>query len=284
MKIVRNLDLTNYNSYKIKAHCKRGLFFDTEEEIKNYFELRPHQYILMGSGHNVILSKEHYDEDFIIFNGNFDHVEISGETVIVEAGVFTKELCETACKHNLSGLEMFYDIPSSIGGAIVMNAGAGGEEIKDLLIKVRYLDLADNKIKERYRAEIGFEYRNSFFQQRNDKIILKAWLKLKNGVGREIRERMESIKETRWAKQPKEYPNAGSVFKRPKGYYVGAIIDELELKGLSVGGAKVSEKHGGFIVNFNHAKGADIVRLIEVIKEKVYKKFNIILEVEQRII
>src|SRR5690606_5134622 len=139
-----------------------------------------------------------------------------------------------------------------------------GEEIKDVLIKVRYLDLTDFTVKEINKEDISFEYRNSFFQRNIDKIVLKVWLQLENRERSVIQNKMETIRAQRWAKQPKEFPNAGSVFKRPEGHYVGALIDELGLKGYTVGGAKISEKHGGFIVNFNNASGKDI---LEIIKE-----------------
>jgi len=152
------------------------------------------------------------------------------------------------------------------------------------LIKVRYLDLQDLQIKEILKEDMSFEYRNSFFQRNTDKIVLKAWLKLAEAPKEQIKDKMETIKTQRWAKQPKEFPNAGSVFKRPKGYYVGMIIDELQLKGYTIGGAKISEKHGGFIVNFNGAKGEDIVNIINEVKRRVLEKFGVDLEVEQRII
>jgi UDP-N-acetylmuramate dehydrogenase len=194
------------------------------------------------------------------------------------------EISEQALILGLSGLEIFYDIPSSLGGAVVMNAGASGEEIKDVLVKVRYLDLADMQIKEIHQEEMGFEYRNSFFQRHTDKVVLKVWLQLQPAEKTVISKKMQNIRDQRWAKQPRNYPNAGSVFKRPKGFYVGAMMDELGLKGLTVGGAKVSEKHGGFIVNFNNASGEDVLNLIHQVQNKVLASFGVELEIEQRII
>jgi UDP-N-acetylmuramate dehydrogenase len=165
-----------------------------------------------------------------------------------------------------------------------MNAGASGEEIKDFLIKVRYLDLHDMVVKEILRKDMEFAYRDSFFQRDTNKIVLKAWLKLRKADSQLIQEKMENNKRARWDKQPKDLPNAGSVFKRPEGYFVGAMIDELGLKGFAIGGAKVSEKHSGFIVNFDGAKGEDILNLIKEIKSKVFQKFGVELEVEQRVI
>lgn len=285
MKIVINCDLTDYNSYKLKSFCKRAIFLETEKDVIEYYSDYPTQpKILLGSGHNIILSKDFYEEDFVIFNGNFSHIQISDTTLTAEAGAEMKQIAISACNEGLSGLEIFYDIPSSMGGAIVMNAGASGEEIKDVLVKVRYLDLEDLTVKEILKVDMDFEYRNSFFQRNTNKIVLKSWLQLTKANKVDIQNKMETIKESRWAKQPKDLPNAGSVFKRPKGYYVGALIDELKLKGYTVGGAKVSEKHGGFIVNFNNAKGSDIIAVIKHVKSKVFEKFNVELEVEQRII
>ena len=165
-----------------------------------------------------------------------------------------------------------------------MNAGASGEEIKDLLIKVRYLDLEDMKFKELVRNDIKFEYRNSYFQKNPDKIVLKAWFKLTPGDRERIKDKMEAIKTTRWAKQPREYPNCGSVFKRPEGRFVGPMLDELGLKGFTIGGAQISEKHSGFIVNVGNAKGSDIISLIIEAKIHVKAKFGLDLELEQRVI
>lgn len=285
MKIIENLDLTVYNSYRIKSKCSRAYFPNTEEEVISFYRNNS-SFVLLGSGHNVILSKEYYDTDFLIFNGNFQNSTINSETgcIQAEAGITMLKLSELALEHGLSGLEIFYDIPSSLGGAVVMNAGASGEEIKDVLRKVRYLDLADMAIKEIYKEDMGFDYRNSFFQRNTDKVILKVWLQLTHKEKSHIKKKMELIKAQRWAKQPKEFPNAGSVFKRPKGYYVGALIDDLNLKGFTIGGAKISEKHGGFIINHNNAKGQDIIDIITEVKRLVKEKFNVELEVEQRII
>ena len=284
MKIYDNFDLTKYNSYRLKAICKRAYFPKNENDVVAFFK-EHNDFILLGSGHNIILSKAYYTEPFLIFNGNYDRIKVhEGSLLEVEAGAMMWDVAHVALENALSGTEVFYDIPSTLGGAVVMNAGASGEEIKDVLVKVRYLDLADMQVKEIMKENMNFEYRNSFFQKNTDKIVLKAWLKLRNGDRIAIHEKMETIKAQRWAKQPKEYPNAGSVFKRPSGYYVGAIIEELGLKGLAIGGAKISEKHGGFIVNFNGATGQDILAIIEQVNRQVHERYGMSLVVEQRII
>lgn len=284
MRVYHNFELTNYNSYKIKASCKIAYFPENEDDIINFF-LNNKNYILLGSGHNIIFSKNYYDTPVIIFNGNFSQINKIGPTRLeVEAGAMMWDVATVALENSLTGLEVFWDIPSTMGGAVVMNAGASGEEIKDVLSTVRYFDVSENTINEIYKEDILFEYRNSFFQKNTDKIIIKAWLELNKGNQKLIHEKMNNIKAQRWAKQPKEYPNGGSVFKRPAGYYVGSIIDELGLKGTAIGGAKISEKHGGFIINTGNATGKNIIDLIQLIQNKVKENFGIELEVEQRII
>jgi UDP-N-acetylmuramate dehydrogenase len=285
MKVLDKLNLENYNSYRLKAYCAKAYFPQSENDIIELYGKQPHvSLIILGNGNNVILTKEWYDEHFIIFNGNFDHIEVNGSEISAQAGATMLQMSEKALLNSLSGFEVFYDIPSSVGGAVVMNAGASGEEIKDLLVKVRYFDLADLKIKEIIGNKLGFEYRNSFFQKHPDKVIFKAWFRLLQGDPLAIQAKMKETKQKRWAKQPREYPNCGSVFKRPKGHFVGPMLDELGLKGFTIGGAKISEKHSGFIINSGNATGKEILTLIGVIKEKVKRKFGIELELEQKII
>lgn len=287
MDIKINYDLTIHNSYRIRSICSRAFFPETEQDFIDIYTNHSNNLpkIILGGGFNIIFSKEYYKEDFILISNKFSKITLCKNDIIsVQAGLNTKDLCEFALKNELSDVEIFYDIPSSIGGAVVMNAGASGEEIKDILLKVKYLDLRDMQIKMITNKEIGFHYRNSFFQKNKDKIVLEAFLKLKKGKHKEIIEKMNKIKELRWLKQPRDYPNAGSVFKRPKGFYVGTLIEELGMKGFAIGGAKISEKHGGFIINFNKATGKDILEIISEVIQRVNNKYQVNLEVEQRIV
>ena len=284
MKIVSDLDLTSYNSYRIPAVCKRAFFPESEAEIQQIFQEYPEtKKIIIGSGHNIIFSKDRYEDDFIIFSGNFEKVICEDDKISAESGVSMLDLSNVALSYSLSGLELFYDIPSSLGGAIVMNAGASGEDIQSLLLKVRYYDPQADVFKEVERTGLDFEYRNSFFQQNPHLIITHAFLQLRHGDKQEIGDKMENNKKLRWAKQPKEFPNAGSVFKRPKGHFVGVMMEEMGLKGYTVGGARISEKHGGFIVNFGNATGKDILEIIALVKERVLETYALNIEVEQRI-
>lgn len=284
MKIVENFDLTQYNSYKLRTLCKKAYFPTTNDEVRAAFLDNPGKKIILGNGNNLIFSADYYDEDFIIFNGNFNAISVEKELIKAEAGATLQELSEIAHKNSLSGMEVFWDIPSSVGGAVVMNAGASGEEMKDVLVKVGYLDLTDGIIKERLNEELGFVYRNSFFQNDLSKVVLSAEIKLVKGEKETIMHKMSTTRDKRWEKQPRNYPNCGSVFKRPEGKFVGPMLDELGLKGYSIGGAQVSEKHSGFIVNKNQATGKDILDLIKEVQRRVQEKFGVLLEVEQRII
>jgi UDP-N-acetylmuramate dehydrogenase len=285
MKILNNFDLTNYNSYKVKSKCKTAYFPESEDDVVKLYKLNK-DFILLGSGHNIVFSKDYYSEDFVIFNGNFNTVEVDKSSGIIsaESGATILDVSMAAEENGLTGVEFFYDIPSSVGGAVVMNAGTKEGETKNILQRVRYLDLNDMIVKERVEDELEFEYRNSLFQKEKDKIILKAWFKLKIGNTSLIRKTMIESKDRRWARQPREFPNSGSVFKRPPGKFVGPMIDELGLKGYTIGGAQVSKKHSGFIVNLGNATGKDILELIQYVQEKVLQKFKVNLEVEQRII
>jgi UDP-N-acetylmuramate dehydrogenase len=232
----------------------------------------------------VILSKEYYDTTIVIFHNNFNKVSVNETIIEAEAGATILEVSEVARESALTGVEFYYDIPSSVGGAVVMNAGTKEGETQNVLMKVRYLDLTDMKIKERYKNELQLEYRNSLFQKQNNKIITKAWFQLQHGNPEDITRVMEESKARRWAKQPREYPNCGSVYKRPPGRFVGPMLDELGLKGYRIGGAEISRKHSGFIINVGNATGADILGIIKHTREKVKEKFSVDLEVEQRVI
>jgi UDP-N-acetylmuramate dehydrogenase len=285
MKIEYNFNLKDYNSYQIESVCKRAYFPDNENDILDLYKAKK-DFILLGGGYNIIFSKEYYDTDFIIFNGNFNTLKIDTNSSVIsaEAGATILDVSEIAEKHSLKGVEFFYDIPSSVGGAVVMNAGTKEGETQNILKKVRYLDLIDMEIKEKNKDDLELEYRNSFFQKQKDKIILKVWFQLSKGDKDIIRTVMEASKKRRWERQPRELPNGGSVFKRPPGRFVGPMIDELGLKGFTIGGAQISKKHSGFIVNINNATGSDILEVIKHAQSKVKEVFNVDLEIEQRII
>lgn len=285
MKIIDDLDLTPYNSYRISARCARAYFPESEEDVLDVYERSSaSRRVLIGSGHNVILARPWYEEEFVIFNGNFSRVVVEDTTMIAEAGAFSKDMSEIALRHGLSGFEVFYDIPSSLGGAVVMNASSSGDGIEHVLDRVRYLDLEEMRVREISAIEAGLGYRTSMFQDADRRIVLQAWLKLKPGSREDIWAKMEAIRNRRWSKQPRNLPNAGSVFKRPPGRFVGPMIEELRLKGVEVGGFQISEQHGGFIVNRRGGSGSDLLELIELVQDQVRRAFDVELELEQRVL
>lgn len=279
-------DLTCHNGYRVAATARRGIVPANAAELVKALRAEPDA-IIIGSGHNLILGRAHYEDTFVVVSvDDLDEsvCTFNGDTLTAYAGVSMKSLSVLAMEHGLAGLEMFYDIPSSLGGAVVMNAGANGEEIKDLLVDVTVFDRATGEVATLRCDEVGYGYRQSIFQQRRELIVLSATLRLLAGDRAAILERMETIRAARWAKQPRDFPNAGSVFKRPPGRYVGQLMDELGLKGHRVGGAELSTKHGGFIVNTDGATGQDILELIAHIKSVVKQRFGIDLQQEQVVI
>lgn len=286
MKVLSPCDLTAYNSYRIAARCDVAYFPNTVEEVVGLMagDLHATPYVLLGSGHNVILAKPHYRTPFLIFHGNLADVSVDGVRLTAGAGTFTQRLCETAAAHSLSGLEVFYDIPSSVGGAVAMNAGGHGEEICDVLAEATYLDVPTGHVIEASNEALQFRYRNSLFQRDPTKIVLSAAFQLRRGDPAAIRAKMEEIKALRWSKQPRQYPNAGSVFKRPPGRFVGPMMDELGLKGHAVAGFRVSPKHGGFIERTGPGSGADLLALIASVRGRVRDAYGLELDIEQRII
>lgn len=285
MRIEKNFCLQNYNAYQLVSYCDVAYFPETSEDLQQLYTLpNMESAIVLGNGNNTILAQPRYAHPFVILNECMQNIALQGDLIVADAGATLLQLSEFALQHSFAGAEPFYDIPSSIGGAVVMNAGNKDAEIKDILYKVRYLDLDDLKVKEKPLADIGFSYRNSFFQKNPNNIVLTAWLRLTLGDKDQIKEKMEQGKALRWEKQPREFPNCGSVFKRPQGRFVGPMLDELGLKGFRIGGAEVSKKHSGFIVNVGGATGGDILAVIREVQRRVSEAFGVNLEVEQRIV
>lgn len=293
MVIEHDFSLEKYNSYRVRSIGSTVYFPETDEDLIWLYgpENIGRRKLLLGGGYNVILTREYYqDEAFIIIDGHFARTQVREavdkssdvKLIYAQAGQNLKALSELAYEHSLIGLEYFLDIPGSLGGAIYMNAGSKGEDICSLLNWVRYLDATTGEVHHRTLEPGEFAYRMSIFQSLKTLVVLDCELRLPTGDPIEIRRKMDGNMALRWNKQPREYPNAGSVFKRPPGYYVGQLIEELGLKGHQIGGAAVSEKHAGFIVNKENATGRDIQILIEDIQRKVLDKYGVELEVEQQ--
>ena len=246
--------------------------FLNENNIKHYF---------LGNGSNVIFNDNGFD-GVIIKTTALNSIEIKGNTVKSGAGVLMTSLAKKAQENSLSGIEFCYGIPGNIGGGVFMNAGAYGGEISNCLASVEYID-EYGRLNTISKAECDFSYRHSRFMKENW-LIVSATFELQEKDGVEMLAFMEDIMQRRKDKQPLDKPSAGSSFKRPEGYFAAALIDECGLKGLSVGGAQVSEKHAGFIVNAGNATCRDIVALADKVRQIVLEKKGVVLEKEMIIV
>ncbi len=237
-------------------------------------------YFVLGNGSNLLVSDGGHRE-IALSTARLDSLRVSGDSLICGAGVILSRLGSMALSAGLTGLEFAHGIPGSLGGAVFMNAGAYGGEMKNVVESVTFVD-RDGQVRVLPGEECGFGYRTSRFQKGG--VILSAILRLRPGDPREIRARMEELAQLRREKQPLNYPSAGSTFKRPEGDYASRLIDEAGLKGLRIGGAQVSEKHAGFIVNLGDATFSDVYALMAMVITKVYKNSGVKLEPEVRII
>lgn len=239
---------------------------------------------ILGNGSNVLISDNGLRGIVIkLMNGLNDLIYLGNGVVGCSSGVPLTKLCNFALEHSLTGLEFAYGIPGTVGGAVYMNAGAYGGEIKDVLMSVRLFSPDSRNVKEIPIEELSLSYRNTPFMHSTD-IITAAYFKLNTGDKNEIYAKMQELLGKRKASQPLEYPSAGSTFKRPPNAFAAALIDECGLKGLSVGGAKVSEKHAGFVINYNNASCDDVLLLMDKIKETVLKERSIELTPEVEIL
>lgn len=250
------------------------LSFLTEEGV-------PH--MLIGNGSNLLFRDSGYRGVIIHLEGEFQDCEVQGDTVIAGSGKLLSSVSSLAAKSGLAGMEFASGIPGSIGGAIYMNAGAYGGEMKDIVTRVWLMSPDGKEETVRTGTEMEFAYRNSCLQ-RTGEIVTKVELKLQPEDAEAVQARIAELTEKRVQKQPVNFPSAGSTFKRPAEGYAAALIQESGLKGVSVGGAEVSEKHSGFIINKGGATATDVLQLMELVEKKVYEDSGIHLEPEVRII
>jgi len=273
--------MNKHTSFKIGGNADLFIKAYSINEIKSILKIANENNIplfVLGNGTNLLVKDAGYRG--IILQIKLEEIKIEKTKVIVQSGVKNAILSKKLLENSLTGFEFASGIPGTIGGAIKMNAGAHGSEIKDIIEEVTYMDFKGNihKIKNN---ECEFAYRYSkFFKEKA--IILETKLSLEKGNREEIEEKINEFGKQRKAKQPLEYPNAGSTFKRGEGYITAKLIDECGLKGYSIGGAQVSEKHAGFIINKCNATSKDILDLIEHVKRIVKEKTgtNIKLEIE----
>ncbi|MBE6720065.1 MAG: UDP-N-acetylmuramate dehydrogenase [Ruminococcaceae bacterium] len=277
--------MASHTTFKIGGAARLVTEPKTEDEIalivKKCRELGV-RYMAIGNGSNLLVDDGGIDACVILLGRNFSDVRLIDDTTIyAEAGAQLIKVCKTALENGLTGLEFAYGIPGSCGGAAFMNAGAYGGEMKDVLYRCDHI-MPDGEKGKLEGDDLNLSYRHSAYYE-NGCIITGVYLKLKKGDRAEIKAKMDDLLGRRKDKQPLEYPSAGSTFKRPDGYFAGALIEECSLKGASVGGAQVSTKHAGFVINKGGATCKDVLDLCKMVSDTVYKNKGVKLEMEIRV-
>ena len=239
-------------------------------------------YFILGNGSNLLVSDDGYRGMIINIMDNMDSVTVDGRIITAQAGAMLVRVSVMARDNALTGLEFASGIPGTIGGAVYMNAGAYGGEMKNVVKTVRAID-EYGRIYELDSEKMDFSYRHSIVEERK-LIVLEVTLELEHGSREAIDDRMKELAEARRSKQPLEYPSAGSTFKRPEGYFAGKLIMDAGLRGYSVGGAQVAEKHCGFVINKGGATASDVVELIRDVQHDVDDKFGVTLEPEGKML
>ena len=280
--IMLNEPMSKHTSFKTGGNARFFVKAYSVNEIKDVLKIVKENKIplfILGNGTNLLVKDEGFDG--IVLQIKLDNIKIEDNIVTVDAGVKNAVFANKVLEKSLTGFEFASGIPGTIGGAIKMNAGAHGKEIKDIVSRIKCVDY-DGEIHEFSNKQCEFEYRNSIFFKLNC-VILQTKLKLEYGNKKEIQNKIKELVIQRKEKQPLEYPNAGSTFKRGTDFITAKIIDECGLKGYSIGGAEVSQKHAGFIINKNNATSKDILDLIKyvqsIVKEKTGKEIKLEIEV-----
>ncbi len=279
--------MKNHTSFKTGGNAALFIEPSSEDELTKAVSIcseNKTDVFVLGKGSNLLVSDEGIrDKAVIHISQGLDDIRLIDETTVVAgAGASLASLCKFALANELTGLEFAYGIPGSCGGAAFMNAGAYGGEMKDVLVSCTHIDKLGNK--GSYSGdELDLSYRHSVYSG-SELIITSLTLRLQKGNKDEIKSKMNELMGRRKDKQPLDYPSAGSVFKRPEGYFAGALIEQSGLKGATVGGAMVSRKHAGFIINYDGATTADVINLICHCRKTVKEKFGVDLETEIRFV
>jgi len=285
-KIYINEPMSKHTSFKIGGPAECLIKIETQEELKAILKFSQEQNVpltIIGNGSNILVSDEGIKG--IVLKIEIPIFELNNDTARLKVGSGVKLgfIAQKCLKQEIAGFEFAAGIPGTIGGAIRMNAGAHGKEMKDVVTSVTYMD-RNSDVYTITNEEAQFEYRKSKFTKNKDYIILEVELQLEKGTKEEIQAKMTEYATYRKEKQPIEYPSAGSTFKRGNDFITAKLIDNCGLKGYQIGGAQISEKHAGFIINKDNATAEDVIKLMEFTKEQVYEKFGKVIEPEIEII
>ena len=278
--------LKNHTTFQIGGKCIALIEPKKVEDIIEAIKICREnnlKFFVIGNGSNLLVPDDGYNGVIIKIKSEFSNIQVEWECLIAHSGAKLSEVYTVAYENSLTGFEFASGIPGTIGGAIFMNAGAYGGEMKDIVESVEVLDLDNYEVKELKNEELDFSYRKSIIQRKNY-IVLTIKLKLKKGNKEEIKAVYEDLRERRNSKQPLNFGSAGSTFKRPEGHFASKLIEDAGLKGYHINDAWVSEKHSGFIVNKGNASYKEVMELIEYVQKVVFEKFEVKLETEVRIL
>lgn len=279
-----NEPMKNHTSFKVGGPADILLLPKTPSQVGDAVKLCSKygiNFYIMGNGSNLIVRDGGY-RGVIIKLSLLNNVSADGEYLKAEAGAALSTAAREALKYSLKGMEFASGIPGTVGGAVTMNAGAYGPEMKDIVNYAIVIDMMGNQFKLT-KEELDLSYRNSIIQK-NNYVVLEAVFKLEKGNYDEIKNLMDDLNRRRAEKQPLNYPSAGSTFKRPIGHFAGKLIEDAGLKGMSNGGASISEKHAGFVINHDNATAKDVLGLIAMVQKTIKGKYDVALEPEVRII
>lgn len=284
-KILLDESMKNHTSFKTGGTCDVMVLAASIDDISTVLELcrtYDEKLHVFGNCSNLIVRDKGIRGTVLKISRGFDEVSVNGNMITAQAGALLSKVSKTAQQNGLTGFEFASGIPGTVGGGVSMNAGAYDGEIKDLLVSSTIIDM-DGNIRELDREGHMFSYRRSYFSDRNE-IILSSSFLLKHGDREAIQQKMNEFNNQRKTKQPLGFPSAGSVFKRPLGYFTGQLIEQCNLKGFNINGAVISSLHAGFIINEKDATSQDIIDLIAHIQETVYNKYKVRLETEVKIV
>lgn len=280
-RILTNEPMSRHTTFRVGGEAECVVLIENEEEILKlvpYFNQVEQDYFILGNGSNLLVGDKGYRGVVLKLGNGMNKITVEENRIRVQAGALLSQTAAAARDAGLSGLEFAAGIPGSVGGGIVMNAGAYDGEMKQITESVRVMD-KEGKILILDNDTMEFGYRTSVIRNRSF-IVLEVVLCLRKGSKEEIQARMDELMASRQSKQPLNYPSAGSTFKRPKGYYAGKLIMDAGMRGYRIGGAQVSDKHCGFIINAGNATAADVKEVIEEVQEKVKERCQVRLEPE----
>lgn len=279
--IFENESMSKHTTFRAGGNASFFVTPRTEEQIVSLMkELKDIPHMVMGNGSNLLFKDKGYEGVVVQIGSKLSGISVDGNDIIAQSGALLSKVANVALENGLGGMEFASGIPGSLGGAVSMNAGAYGREMKDIVTLSTCVGESGNVLEIENHE---FSYRHSIFSNKN-LLVLKTVMHLEPRNKDEIKAEMTELNQRRRDKQPLEYPSAGSTFKRPEGYFAGKLIEDAGLKGCRVGGAMVSEKHAGFVINYDNATATDILNLMEHIKGEVYMRFGVELEPEVKIV